>query len=160
MEARKVSESTVVMTQLVLPSHTNVHGNIFGGVVMSWIDVAAAISAQRHSMSPVVTASIDDLHFIAPIKLGWVVNLIANINYAGKTSMEVGVRVTAENPIEGIKVTAVSAFCTFVALDSRGMPKRVPSLITETPEEVKRQKNAIVRKEHRLARKKAKITSD
>lgn len=89
--SKSVSASRVVMTQLVLPSHTNSLGSIFGGTVMSWIDIAAAICAQRHSNKEVVTASIDELHFIAPVYKGWVVNLKASINFVSKTSMEVGV---------------------------------------------------------------------
>ncbi|MCB0355949.1 MAG: acyl-CoA thioesterase, partial [Bdellovibrionales bacterium] len=81
------------MTEMVLPTHTNSLETIFGGTIMSWIDIAAAISAQRHAQRPVVTASIDDLHFIAPVKSGWVVNLKASVNHTAKSSMEVGVRV-------------------------------------------------------------------
>ena len=96
--ARPVTASEVVMTELVLPGHTNSLDSIFGGVVMSWIDICGAIAAQRHSQKEVVTASIDKLNFLAPVKKGWVVNLRARVNFVSRTSMEVGVRVEAENP--------------------------------------------------------------
>src|SRR6202051_3331660 len=96
-----VSHSIVTMTELVLPTHTNALDSVFGGVIMSWIDIAAAISSQRHCKRPVVTASIDDLHFVQPVYKGWIVNLKAAVNFTARTSMEVGVRIDAENPIEG-----------------------------------------------------------
>ncbi len=154
MEAKLVSQSQVVMTEMVLPTHTNSFGNIFGGVVMSWIDIAAAIAAQRHAQSDVVTASVDDLHFIAPIKLGWVVNLKASVNYVGTTSMEIGVRVEAENPRTGEKFHSVSAYCTFVALGPDGKPKSIPPLQIETEDQKRRLQKAILRRKQRLERRK------
>ncbi len=150
MEARRVSESQVVMTELVLPTHTNAIGSVFGGTVMSWIDIAAAICAQRHTRKVVVTAHIDGLKFVAPVYKGWVVNLKASINYAGKTSMEVGVRVDAENPQTGETFHTASAYLTFVALDSHGKPTQVPSLILETDEHRRRNKAAVQRRDIRL----------
>ena len=113
---RPVSASRVVMTELVHPSHTNALGSIFGGTIMSWVDIAAAICAQRHSRSNVVTASIDGLDFVQPVYKGWVVNLKSSINFTGRTSMEVGVRVDAENPQTGECFHTASAYLTFVAL--------------------------------------------
>ncbi|MCM2282715.1 MAG: acyl-CoA thioesterase [Bdellovibrionaceae bacterium] len=153
MEVRSVSESEVIMTELVLPTHTNALGTIFGGVVMSWIDIAAAIAAQRHSRKVVVTASIDALNFIAPIFQGWVVNLKASVNYAGKTSMEVGVRVDAENPITGERVHTASAYLTFVALDSHGKPALIPQLKPATPDEKRRFQAAQTRRAQRLQKR-------
>ena len=98
------------MTELVLPSHANALGTIFGGVVMGWIDIAAAIAAQRYSRTQVVTVSIDYLHFINPIKVGYTVNIKAQISYVGRTSMEVEVDVEAENGITGECVPATKAF--------------------------------------------------
>lgn len=141
------------MTELVLPTHTNALGNVFGGTVMSWMDIAAAIVAQRHSRSPVVTASVDDLHFIAPIKLGWVVNLKASVNLVGKSSMEVGVRVEAENPVTGERFHSVSSYSTFVALGVDGTPVQVPELQLETSEQRRRNKEAIQRRAQRLERR-------
>lgn len=138
------------MTQLVLPSHTNSLGSIFGGTVMSWIDIAAAICAQRHSAKEVVTASIDQLNFVAPVYKGWVVNLTASVNLVARTSMEIGVRVDAENPKTGEMFHTASAYLTFVALGSNGKPAMVPELILETEEERRRHAEATVRRQHRL----------
>lgn len=153
MEAKPVSVSQVVMTQLVLPSDTNSLDTVFGGVVMSWIDIAAAIAAQRHSNQVVVTASVDDLHFIAPVFKGWVVNLKASVNYASKTSMEVGVRVDAENPRTGEKFHTASAYLTFVAIDSKGKPMPVPGVLAQTEDEKRRYIQAQKRRELRLKRR-------
>lgn len=129
LEARPVSSSIVTMTELVLPSQTNSLNTVFGGVIMSWIDIAAAISAQRHSRRPVVTASIDALNFVAPAYVGWVINLKASVNFVSRTSMEVGVRADAENPIKGIHHHIASAYLTFVALDDHGRPSIVAPVI-------------------------------
>src|SRR6185312_1113995 len=115
LAGKPVSASKVVMTELVLPSHTNALGTIFGGVIMSWIDIAAAIASQRHSGREVVTASLDTLSFIAPVKKGWVVNLKASVNFVSRTSMEIGVRVEAEDPKTGELFHTASAYTTFVA---------------------------------------------
>ncbi len=148
---RKPQESVVVMTELVLPQHTNAIGSIFGGVVMSWIDIAGAISAGKYSRHSVVTASIDALHFIAPIKLGHVVELKAMVNATGKSSMEVGVRVDSENLITGERFHNVSAYLTFVALGSDGKPAPVPPLKPTTEIEIRRNKAAIKRRASRVA---------
>jgi acyl-CoA hydrolase len=150
MQPRPVCESQVVMTELVLPSHTNSLGSIFGGQVMSWIDICGAIAAQRHSRRNCVTASVDALQFIAPVFKGWIVNLRASVNYAGKSSMEVGVRVDAENPTTGETFHTASAYLTFVALDENKKPALIPQVLAETPEQVRRQKAAAVRRQHRL----------
>ncbi len=148
--ARKVSDSTVIMTEMVLPSHTNSLKSAFGGVIMSWIDIAAAIAAQRHARRPVVTASIDALSFVAPVYVGWIVNLKASVNFVSRTSMEIGVRLDAENPTEGKTFHVASAYMTFVALDEKGKPCEVPKIIAETPEEKRRYKAAERRREFRL----------
>ncbi len=148
--AKPVSASQVIMTQLVLPTHTNAFGSIFGGTIMSWIDVAAAIAAQRHSGKDVVTASIDTLNFIAPVYKGWVVNLKASVNFTSRTSMEVGVRVDAENPKTGEVFHTASAYTTFVALGANGRPTEVPPLQLETDDEKRRFHAAKNRREQRL----------
>ena len=153
MEARPVSASEVIMTQLVLPEHTNALDTVFGGTVMSWIDIAAAIAAQRHSQREVVTASIDELHFLAPIYRGWVVNLKAAVNYVSKSSMEVGVRIEAENPRTGERFHTASAYTTFVALGSNGKPTPVPPLALETDEQKRRFREGESRREERLKRR-------
>ncbi len=147
---KPVRHSQVIMTQLVLPSHINALDSIFGGVIMSWIDIAAAISAQRHCGRAVVTASIDSLSFIAPVYKGWVVNLKAAVNFVSKTSMEIGVRVDAENPMSGDQFHTASSYLTFVALGSNGKPTPVPGLTLETPEDQRRWNAAQKRRENRL----------
>ena len=144
------SECAVVMTEIVLPQHTNAIGSIFGGVVMSWIDIAGAICSGRHARSQVVTASIDALHFIAPIKLGHFVHLQASVNYAGKTSMEIGVKVESEEPLTGRRFHNVSAYLTFVAVDSNGRPCPVPALEPQTETEKRRHQAAIKRRASRV----------
>jgi acyl-CoA hydrolase len=153
IEKKAVSSSQVVMTQLVLPSHTNSLDTIFGGTVMSWIDIAAAIAAARHSGKEVVTASIDRLSFIAPIKKGWVVNLKSSVNFTANTSMEIGVRVDAENPKTGEHFHTASAYLTFVALGSDGHPTKVPGLILESEADRRRFRDAEMRRQQRLAQR-------
>ncbi|MCJ8275426.1 MAG: acyl-CoA thioesterase [Bdellovibrionales bacterium] len=150
MKARPVSQSKVIMTELVLPSHTNSMGTIFGGTVMSWVDIAGAICAQRHSQRQVVTAHIDELQFVAPVYKGWVVNLKASVNFTGKSSMEVGVRVDAENPITNEVFHTASAYLTFVALDSHGKPTEISPVDPQTEDEKRRYEAAKARREHRL----------
>jgi len=152
-QSKPVSASQVVMTQLVLPSHTNSLGSIFGGQVMSWIDIAAAICAQRHSNKEVVTASIDRMDFVAPVYKGWVVNLKSSVNFTSKTSMEVGVRVDAENPKTGETFHTASAYLTFVALGSNGKPIAIPQLELESEDDKRRFEAARVRREYRLKNK-------
>lgn len=153
-QSKSVRSSQVIMTEMVLPSHTNALGSIFGGIIMSWIDIAGAICAQRHSNSTVVTASIDALHFVAPVYKGWIVNLKASCNYAGRTSMEIGVRIDAENPITGEMFHTATAYLTFVAIDSNLKPIEIPKLQPETAEEKRRYEQAQTRRQHRLERKK------
>lgn len=152
------SSSRVTMTELVLPSHTNALGSIFGGVIMSWIDICAAISAQRHAGCDVVTASLDDMHFLAPVYQGWVVNLRASVNYVSKTSMEVGVQVKAENPRTGELFNTSRAYLTFVAVDMNGRPIPVPPLILESAEDRRRHSDAQARRSLRLQRRQIKQT--
>jgi acyl-CoA hydrolase len=155
MDAKPVSESQVHMTEMVLPSHINSLGSIFGGVIMSWIDIAGAICAQRHSHKAVVTASIDALNFVAPVYKGWIVNLKASVNFASTTSMEVGVRVDAENPITGEMFHTATAYLTFVALDSHLKPTPVPKLLVQTADEKRRYEAAQKRRAQRLEAKQA-----
>ncbi len=150
LESKSVSRSQVVMTQLVLPSHTNAIDTIFGGTIMSWIDICAAIAAQRHSGREVVTASIDRLDFVAPVRKGWVVNLKASVNFVSTSSMEIGVRVDAENPKTGEIFHTASSYLTFVALGSDGRATKVPGLILETDVEKRRFEAAKKRRENRI----------
>ncbi len=136
------NESTVEMREMVMPHHTNPQNTVFGGTVMSWIDIAAAMVAARHCGRPVVTAHIDDIDFIAPIKVGYHVLIQASLNYVGKTSMIVGVKVTSENPYTGESRTTTKAYLTFVALDDLGKPVVVPTLDPQTEDEKRRFENA------------------
>ena len=148
------SRSLVQMTELILPNHMNALGTAFGGVIMSWIDIAASISASRYCSKNVVTASIDDLHFLAPVHKGDVVCLKAQVNYTHKTSMEVGVNVTAENPRTQQCRHTVTAYLTFVALDESYKPTFIPPLLLETEEEKQRFEQAEMRRKWRLERRK------
>lgn len=146
---QKMSTETV-MTELVLPTHTNALGTIFGGQVMAWIDIAAAIAATKFARTAVVTVSIDAIHFKAPIKLGQIVYIKAKVNYVGRTSMEVGVRVDAEDPKTGECVLSVKAYTTFVALNNQGKPTEVPKLLLKTSEEKRRHADAVKRSASRM----------
>lgn len=149
-KSKKVSESQVIMTQMVLPPDTNALGTVFGGKIMSLIDIAAAMAAGKHARAPVVTASIDALHFITPVKLGEYVHIKASVNYTGKTSMEVGVRVDKENPLTGVMKHCAKAYLTFVALNKKGKPQIVPGVIPETPDEKRRFNEAKIRRAARI----------
>lgn len=136
------SETSIEMREMVMPNHTNSHGTVFGGTVMSWIDIAAAMVAARHCGRPVVTAHIDDIDFFAPIKMGYHVLIQASLNYVGRSSMIVGVKVTSENPYTGEIRTTTKAYLTFVALDDLSRPVEIPQLIPETEDEIRRYENA------------------
>ena len=125
MASKSVQNSIVIMHELVLPNDTNVLGNILGGRVMHYMDICAAMSAYKHARSPVVTASVDRLNFLAPAKMGDILILKSSVNYTGNTSMEVGVRIESENPISGEINHTASAYLTFVSLDDNRNPKAV-----------------------------------
>jgi acyl-CoA hydrolase len=144
------------MTQLLLPTHTNNHGNAFGGQIAAWCDICAAVSAQRFCRDPVVTASMDQLNFLRPVRRGMVVVLRSRVNRAWNTSMEVGVRVEAEDPASGARVHCCSAYLTFVKLDGHGRAAAVPALDLEgDPSALRRHAEAALRRglrlEHRAA---------
>lgn len=145
-----VAASRVEMTQVVLPQFTNTVGTMFGGQIVSWIDICAAVSSQRHCKSAVVTASIDSVHFLEPIKQGYVVVLQSFVNAVFRTSMEVGITVYAEHPITGTRTKAIHAYCTFVSIDELGKPKLVPELILETDHDHRENAAAIARRNLRL----------
>ena len=142
------------MTQLVLPNDTNQLGNLLGGQLMHWIDLVAAIASARHSRRVCVTASVDELNFLQPIKTGEVVTLLASVNRVFTTSMEVGVKVLSENMMSGKILHANTAYLTFVALNESGTPVGIPSIEPETEEEKRRYADALQRREQRLARRK------
>jgi acyl-CoA hydrolase len=143
--------SGVVMTETVLPVDGNALGTAFGGKIAQWIDVAAAIACQRHCRQRVVTASMDDLHFLMPIKVGMIVELRAQVNAAFRTSMEAGVRIESEDPLSGERRHACTAYLTFVAQDEHGRPVEVPKLVLETEEDRRRCSDASERRAIRLA---------
>lgn len=146
----KPTETRCEMTQIVMPSSANALGTVFGGQVMAWIDICAAVSAGRFSRSAVVTASMDSLLFKAPIRQGEVAVLQATVNWSGRTSMEVGVRVESENRLTGARTHTSTAYLTFVSLDSKGQPQAVPLLAPESAQEQARWDSAIERRKQRL----------
>ncbi|HEY5649191.1 MAG TPA: acyl-CoA thioesterase [Nitrospiria bacterium] len=137
-QEKTVADSRTEAIQVVLPNDTNPLGNLLGGQLMHWIDLAAAVVANRHSKRPVVTASMERLDFHAPVKLGQIVILKAGITYAGETSMEVGVEVFAEDPLKNRRYHTSTAILTYVALDDSGKPVVVPRLIVSGEEERRR----------------------
>ena len=150
MEAKKSNESLIIMTELVLPNDTNVFGNLMGGRLMYWMDIAAALSAQKHCNAPVVTASVDNISFENPILLGNVVHIEAQVSRAFNTSMEVHLKVWGEDLKKRVKYKSNEAYYTFVALNENISPKIVPQLIPETSEEVKLFEGALRRRQIRL----------
>lgn len=126
------------MHELVLPNDTNLLGNVLGGRVMHLMDMCAAMSAYKHARTAVVTASVDQLDFLAPAKQGDIMVLKSAVNFTGKSSMEIGVRIESENPKTGITKHTASAYLTFVSLNEKGRPKRITPVIPETDVEKKR----------------------
>lgn len=148
---KTVSESQTEMVEVVLPNDANPLGNILGGTVMHLIDIAGAIAAHRHSRSIVVTASVDHLDFLHPIRIGQLIVLRAHVTRAFHSSMEVEVKVYLEDYLSGERRQTSSAFVTYVALDQEGQPRRVPALAPRTAEEKRRYREALERRRHRLA---------
>ena len=149
-EPRKAADSTTIMTELVLPNDTNVFGNLMGGRLMYWMDIAAALSAHRHCNAPVVTASVDNISFENPISLGNVVHIEAKLTRAFNSSMEVHLKVWGEDLNQQFKYKSNEAYYTFVALDPNRKPRPVPQLIAETDEEKKLYEGALRRRQLRL----------
>jgi uncharacterized protein (TIGR00369 family) len=152
---RSVRESEVELVQVMELTDANLSGNVHGGVIMRLIDTAAGIAAHKHCAGRVVTVAMDEMSFLDPVFIGDVVTVRAMVNDVGRTSMEVGVRVEAENFVRKRKVHSSSAYLVFVALDEEGKPREVPPLVVETEEQMQRQREAKVRREARLARKAA-----
>ncbi len=154
MSGKTVSASAVVLAQQMNPQDANPAGNVHGGVIMKHIDTAAGTVAQRHARSNAVTASIDRLDFHHPVYIGDLVTLKASLNHVGNKSMEVGVRVEAENLFTGQVRHTASAYLTYVALDEEGRPRAIPPLILETTDERRRNQEAVARREIRLSERK------
>lgn len=146
-----MSVTKISMMEIVMPQDANTMGNIFGGRVMALIDIAGAMSALRLCRKPVVTASVDRLDFRASIRVGEFIMLQANVNYTGRTSMEVGVKVTGEHPLTGEQRHTATAYLTYVALDPQGHPTVIPEVVPETDEEKAWHAAAQVRRAQRLA---------
>jgi len=149
------SESAVETRYLVMPQEANPQGTAFGGAIMGWIDMVAAMAAERHCGTEVVTAGIDSLSFKAPVRIGDHVVLKAAVNYVSRSSMEVGVQVTREDPCTGERAIATTAHLTLVALDEKKRPTAAPPLRPETPDEKRRYENAKRRVRARKERLKA-----
>lgn len=153
LAAKRVRDSAAEMVEVVLPNDTNPLGNVLGGRVMHLIDMAGAIAAHRHSRRIVVTASMDELHFLSPIRMGQLILLRSSVNYVARSSMEVGVKVFSENILTGERRHTATAYLTFVAIDDNGKPVEVPRLLLETSEERRRWREALARRRVRLARR-------
>ena len=147
---KKASESLVVMTELVLPNDTNNFGNLMGGRLMYWMDIAAALAAMKHCAAPVVTASVDNISFQTPIKIGNVVHIEAKVTRAFSSSMEVHMNVWGEDAIQQYRYKSNEAYYTFVALDPNSKPRKINSLIPETEDEIKLYEGALRRRQIRL----------
>jgi acyl-CoA hydrolase len=151
---KPVRESISEYAELALPTDANGLGNVLGGKVMHLVDLAGAMAAMRHARRPVVTASIDHMNFLHPIRIGQLIVMHSQVNRAFHTSMEVGVKVMVEDLMTGKKLHTCSAYLTFVALDARGKPAPIPPVIPETEEEERRYREAQERREYRLAQRK------
>ena len=151
MKGKTVRETASIIAHQMLPQDANPAGKVHGGVIMKHIDTCAGVVAIRHARSIAVTASIDRLDFHHPVLVGDLLILKASLNLVGKTSMEVGVRVEAENLVTGVVRHTASAYLTFVALDQQGKPAAVPGLIMETEDDFRRNREAMDRRARRLA---------
>jgi acyl-CoA hydrolase len=160
---RTVASTQSEKTEIVLPNDTNMLGHLLGGRLMHFIDLTGAMAAYRHARTNVVTASMDHIDFIRPVHLGDLVTLKASVNRAFTTSMEVGVKVWAENTRTGTVSHVASAYLVFVAVDEHGRLQKVPQLQPETPDEIRRYEDALRRRQHReretARRKEAKLVT-
>jgi acyl-CoA hydrolase len=153
LEGKSARLSRTIMTEIIFPADTNYHGTLFGGKVMDFIDKAATIASMRHSRKAVVTASSDSLDFLAPVRLGEAIQIEAFVTWTHRSSMEVYVKVEAENLFTGDKKLTATSYLTFVALDEKGQPCHVPAVIPETDEERRHFETAEARYEARKKRK-------
>lgn len=150
IQPKTPAESLVVMTELVLPNDTNVFGNLMGGRLMYWMDIAAAMSALKHCATPAVTASVDNISFENPIRLGNVVHIEAKVSRAFNSSMEVHMKVWGEDLLQRHKYKSNEAYYTFVSLDPNGKPRTVPPITPQTEEDIKIYEGALRRRQLRL----------
>ncbi|HXD10055.1 MAG TPA: acyl-CoA thioesterase [Anaerolineales bacterium] len=150
LEPKPVRASRVTLSQLMHLEHANLLGNVHGGWIMKLVDEAGALACMRHAQKKVVTVAIDSMTFRQPIRIGDLIILNAEVTYTGRTSMEVEVQVSAENPITGRRIPTNTAYLVYVALDNEGNPTAVPPLQTETEEEKRRAEEARERQQRRL----------
>jgi len=150
MKTKRPQDSFVIMSELVLPNDTNTLGNLMGGKLMHWMDIAAAISSQKHCNCPVVTASVDNVSFTSPIKLGNLLTIESKLTRSFHTSMEVYLRVWGEDLSAQYRYISNEAYMTFVALDPNGKPRAVPELVPETDLEKRMYDDALRRRQLRL----------
>lgn len=150
MDPKKASESFTIMNELVLPNDTNVFGNLMGGRLMYWMDIAAGIAAAKHCNAPSMTASVDNLSFKNPIKLGNTVHIESKVTRAFNTSMEIFIKVWGEDHLHQYKYESNEAYFTFVALDPNRKPRLVPQVVPETDEEKRLYEGALRRRQIRL----------
>lgn len=146
---RTVASTQSEMTEVILPNDANTLGNLLGGRLMHFIDITGAIAAYRHSRTHVVTAAMDHIDFIQPVHVGDLLILKSSVNRAFNTSVEVGVKVWVEHPQTGSLLHVASAYLVFVAVDEKGCRQRVPEVLPETPDEIRRYADALRRREHR-----------
>ena len=150
MQPKHPRDSETVMSELMMPQHANILGNVFGGVILSLVDRVAAVAAIRHARKPCVTVSVDKVDFKEPIHVGELVTAFARVNFAGRTSMEVGVKMIAEDVLSGEKRHTNSCYVTYVALDDTGVPSEVPPVVPETADEKRRYDRAAKRRATRV----------
>jgi uncharacterized protein (TIGR00369 family) len=152
---KPVSASQIVLSELMEIADANLMGIVHGGVVMKLVDTAAGLAAIKHAGGLAVTVAMDEMSFLAPVRIGDMVTAKASVNDVGETSLEIGVRVESENIVTGMLTHTSSAYLVFVALDERGKPRPVPAIVAETPIHERRQREARIRRETRLAHKAA-----
>src|SRR5438552_17767768 len=150
MQGRHPRESEAMIAELMMPQHANIMGNVFGGVLLAMVDRVAAVAAIRHARRPAVTVSVDKVDFREPIRVGELVTAMARVNFTGRTSMEVGVKVLAENVLTGDRRHTNSCYVTYVALDENGRPTEVDPIVPETPDEKRRYDRAAKRRAKRV----------
>lgn len=156
MQGKRVKDSLVTLSQLMLPQDANPMGNVHGGVITKLADEAGGLCAIRHAQRMVVTVAIDSMTFHSPVHVGDLVSLNASITWVGRSSIEVSVKVTAENPLTGQQTHTNSAHFVYVALDENGRPAEVPPLLLETEEEHRRWAEGEARQRHRLEQQRGK----
>ena len=150
MQGRHPRESETMIAELMMPQHANIMGNVFGGVILALVDRVAAVAAIRHARRQSVTVSVDKVDFREPIKVGELVTAMARVNFTGRSSMEVGVKVIAENVLSGERRHTNSCYLTYVALNDKGEPVEVPPIVPETPDEKRRYDRAAKRRAERV----------